>query len=88
MFWHQILFKFLSATIQPKVNPKVIKEFREIDTVIRFTPNFNKATHVLADLTDIEEMNVRNEKKDYSMVLQLLTAIYTGKGKIKPVLNQ
>ena len=79
---------FLSATIQPKVNPKVIKEFREIDTVIRFTPNLNKATHVLADLTDIEDMNVRNEKKDYSMVLQLLTAIYTGKGKIKPVLNQ
>ena len=72
----------LSATIQPKVNPKVIKEFREIDTVIRFTPTFNKATHILADLNDIEEMNARKEKKDYTMVLQLLTAMYTGKGKI------
>ena len=80
-FTRQILNIHWLAKIQPKVNAKVIKEFREVDTVIRFTQTFNKATHILADLTDIEEMNNRKGKKDYTMVLQLLTAIYTGKGK-------
>ena len=80
LFTRQILNIHWLAKIQPKVNAKVIKEFREVDTVIRFTQTFNKATHILADLTDIEEMNNRKGKKDYTMVLQLLTAMYTGKG--------
>ena len=65
--------------LKANVTQKMIRDLETKEPNAKFTPHMTRSTHVIANETDVAEMEKRMKKKDYTLFIQFVSAMQSGK---------